>query len=612
MLILSKYDIFHRLDEHPEIREILFQRSGESNRTIMTLDRVFKTLKWQEQKREIMAIHSPRMLLTPAPEKKTVSKKVMMDTTPSQGESGIFSFLGGKDSAAAIELEYQAGLLAIDNRPIQHFDWEKRSPLLDANSLLLVSKNEQQLSVPSRVDTLAKFTRQYKPEQVITDAEKRHALLVQVSKASDTERVFKLEEGNPVVYLRTLSAAINPTDKPISSIVVKNNFVFSPRLSLEARTSHLHHMLGSGQNINTSTRRCSVFHPASTSLHLLLNVAHLGWKPVSARPAFRILGCFDEKRDLCSQMDVLQTEENADMHYLQVPLRKHMLLASSLKRGLCPSYGVEQLVKKLPMFYAQEDSSKKRRVPDYSSMVSIPVVLKKEEAENNVTKGTKLNALGTIRPKDQQSNCQYACVLMYAASKVPRRSSFTTHRKSISSNAHEPVLAIQGCFSTQSEAENVAQKLFQWAKEDLCIALENNSKIIVCVVPCYQWIYFDEYEYWRTKGTLPMKYKIPTKPKTRPPPKKSLMTKRRAVSTLTVGISQSKLDLQKAQRLHMAVCAKLGSKNQVAETGYSNKNVFSLEQKLKCWESDYSTIPPHRSSSTSTPVINGKTNKTKK
>ncbi|RHY29014.1 hypothetical protein DYB32_005525 [Aphanomyces invadans] len=180
VLVLSKYDVFNRLSR--TARETLRGHTHRHKQPVVVFDQLYKTLKWDEYKAQVIVVHA----------------------------------LGWRFHYSVDKLTHvQRG-------------GGKHTPLIEGNELLLLSPIKHSTATPSK--TLANYTVHYNPDVTTQD---RKALLRAVVDAHAREAMKTLDEGNPMVYLDYLApAALTSTSTAYESIMhptdgVSENFIFS-------------------------------------------------------------------------------------------------------------------------------------------------------------------------------------------------------------------------------------------------------------------------------------------------------------------------------------------------------------------------------------------------
>lgn len=142
----------------------------------------------------------------------------------------------------------------------------------------------------------------------------------------------------------------------------------------------------------------------------------------------------------------------------------------------------------------------------------------------------------------------------------------------------EPIIRTFGCFASETAATDAANKAASTILLEFGLTLHDHIGMFMCVVPLYEWIYFDDVVEWQVTSKSERFQNSPNMSTT-------CNSRSRTSSRILAKQSYWRDKHEKAQRLHQSVLVRLSTKsNDRVETqeniGYTVPSQFSLDQKL--------------------------------
>ncbi|ETV77639.1 hypothetical protein H257_08540 [Aphanomyces astaci] len=589
VLALSKYDVFNRLSR--TARETLRGHTHRHKHPVVVFDQLYKTLKWNQFKAKVVhdEVHTDRL------------NKIL----PTSGRY----VKPTKAAPATTSSLYQRGHM-------QH------APLIEGNELLLLSP----VKPTPPVKTLASYTLNYNPEITTQD---RPALLRHVLENHSKAARNTLDEGNPMVYLEYLAPLaltstssqkdhfediIHPTDS------VAENFIFSipssPRRHKKSRGDLL--TKGSSSKAATSSTSAVVVASAPPRLHshhgfVIVNIASQELHPVSPQPAFRLVGHFATSADARDRAAQIEAHENshsyrsfkADPHpveFFVIETDKHALVPPSMDRLMSPQYCNQRLheylhdhgnLNKLHASFCQLTQSPTGGHQDMGGTMSshaiarimhdlcghleclhlVPATTTSPPTTCNPNDSFKKKTpTTTLQLQDiehnhmplelKQSSCNFACISTL-----------------IVGDGTEPSLCVYGCFPTEADATAFAEHGFP---------NELSDQALLCVVPMYEWIYFEDATDWCVQMRKSQdRHNLAVHKKEL----HAIQQQPAAVAPVLAPHEAPKwmVEQQQGQRLHQLVCSHMGMKvaekdsdmKAIDDEAYTLKSSTTLEQKME-------------------------------
>ncbi|ETV97210.1 hypothetical protein H310_09998 [Aphanomyces invadans] len=591
VLVLSKYDVFNRLSR--TARETLRGHTHRHKQPVVVFDQLYKTLKWDEYKAQVVRreVNVNRL------------KKVLPHTARFGATSTSVSQRGGG----------------------------KHTPLIEGNELLLLSPIKHSTATPSK--TLANYTVHYNPDVTTQD---RKALLRAVVDAHAREAMKTLDEGNPMVYLDYLApAALTSTSTAFESIMhptdgVSENFIFSIPPSRKPNGGGS--MAKAGGVASPDKTRASPKHLSSTTppsnptppggLHsrlrhvspgfIVVNVAGRELYPVSPQPAFRIVGQFAAFDDAVARAQHVEAHENTHAYrsyaaqpdhpveYFVVETARHVLVPPTMARLSSREYCSTRLheylhdhgnLNKLKVSFRQLQQGTSTILADESATLprheidgimnemcghleclALAAPLQAPPAPNESAKCVKKQTLqlqdiehSHMPAELKQAKCNFACVSTLLVG-----------------DASEPSLCVYGCYPTEAEATDFAENGYP---------NELSDQALLCVVPMYEWIYFEDASDWCLQMRKSQdRHNLAVHKKEL----HAIQQQPMVANAVSVAVAVPReapgwmVEQQQGQRLHQLICSHMGVKSTdrdqdvkgLEDEAYTVKSSVTLEQKM--------------------------------
>ena len=609
MLVLTKYDVFHRLSKVS--RAVLNENASAKTTGIVNLDQIYKTRKWQDYKKNLVKsqLNLKRVerfcVPTTVPTRAVVEKpkKVVKVQEENVDIRVILERFSGLSKEKEQLDEFENKLKQIEQTDIGSAISQKHSELLDPNSFLLIPKYDNtkvKKSTPNeraseKIDSLSKYTLHCNPEGLTVHAKARNAALSQALGCEATDKRRVLDEGNPVAYLNHIpSTRKGATDgssksrRPTSWMI--ENFVYSPRRPTEQMNRNLRsnpsRRQKSSKNLSIRSRGSTLLSEfeRSDSFCAILNVANRDLRPLSQKPGFRIVGLFDAPiyaNEFSEQ--ILQDTDPSDMiDHLLVPVQKHVFLPADLKSHFNPPSGQQRTV-------LDHISSYYPPAPQGPGLVhTAEVTLLNAEASKTFHTQSETLPLSEIQhdviPVEYRNpDHAFGCITV-----IPEPTGSARNGIGI---AIEPIICIHGCFKTESDAMDCGIKVIERVLKIHQVNLDDHKHIYVCVVPMCEWVFIEDAIDWRISSNMHASLQSVRRQSqivTAVSSSKQRAHQRRRSSLRGMPTNATVSPWERGRRLNVAICHKLGVKSGEDQSGndqgYTIKSAITLDHKLKSLE----------------------------
>ncbi|RLO09454.1 hypothetical protein DYB28_004860, partial [Aphanomyces astaci] len=303
--------------------------------------------------------------------------------------------------------------------------------------------------------------------------------------------------------------------------------------------------------------------------------------PVSPQPAFRLVGHFATSADARDRAAQIEAHENlhsyrsfkADPHpveFFVIETNKHALVPPSMDRLMSPQYCNQRLheylhdhgnLKKLHASFCQLTQSPTGGHQDIGGTMSSHAIARimHDLCGHLECLHLKKTPTTTLQLQDiehnhmplelKQPSCNFACISTL-----------------IVGDGTEPSLCVYGCFPTEADATAFAEHGFP---------NELSDQALLCVVPMYEWIYFEDATDWCLQMRKSQdRHNLAVH-------KKEL----HAIQQQPAAVAPVLAPHEQGQRLHQLVCSHMGMK--AAEKDSDMKAIddeaytTTLEQKME-------------------------------
>ncbi|KAH9089591.1 hypothetical protein Ae201684P_007759 [Aphanomyces euteiches] len=543
VLILTKYDVFNRLSRMA--RETMRTHTHQNKQPIVVFDQLYKTLKWEEYKRKV------------------VQKEANLDRLQRRlGQKHIPSLKAKTPSTNKADLP--------------------PTELVEGNELLLLSPLKAQ-ATPPPTNTLAGYTLHYNPD---ISTPKRIGLLEQAVENDANTAIDVLNEGNPIVYLNYLAARNMPPADSMSE-----NFVFSlPSVSKNRQTSPK--KKGALEPSTSSPSKRESLPQLLQGGFVVINLSNKELNPRSKQPAFRVIGLYATHDQAVVAANHVEAFENAyayrslpfkhehPVEFFIVETGRHVIVPTNTDHMLSTTYCDEKMQEYLHD-HGSLDKLATKRSPERGPASALSA---------DAVASIMTDICGYIEPLDlshspPNTTMQKEKLLNlqdiehnHMAVELKQPYNFACVSTLVVGDGSEPTLCVFRCFPTEAEANDYAETGFP---------KELSAQALLCVVPMYEWIYFEDATDW----CLQMR-KSQDRHNLALHKKELHAIQKTAASPLAVAAAkfneapQWLIELEQGQRLHHLICSHMGVKEKESEKalddeGYSQKSSVGLEQKLE-------------------------------
>ncbi|KAF0701253.1 Aste57867_8247 [Aphanomyces stellatus] len=625
-LILTKYDVFNRLSR--SARETLRMHTRRHQQPVVVFDQLYKTMKWEEYKRKLIG--------------REINLDRLNKVLP-HGARLVQPAAVAKPDALVLEVRPKIDIWT-RGADLSLQRGAKHASLIEGNDLLLLSPIKSHATRPAAM-TLADYTLNYNPD--IT-TQKRDELLEHVMSNHGATALKTLDEGNPLVYLDYLAPTnTNATSASMLSTfddfmhpadAISENFIFSlpsprksptklptkpkiaPKLKATVRRGSSRRVSGGFTTLPSASRAKTSNQDIPRIEHgfAVVNLASQELAPISPHPAFRVVGQFPTRDEAAAAARHIETYENNHAYrsyafkpdhpveFYVVETARHVLVPPSTA-CLHSEYYCNQ---KLHEYLHDHGNLAKLNVQPPHSGALFPclrstcmVGLAKGVAPKPSTPNTHVDLIATI----MHDICGHAESMHFChESTTPVDLNHTQHPKKnalhlqdiehnhmsvdvkqtnnfavvstlLIGDGSEPSFCVFGCFHTEIDATEYAEKAFP---------KELSDQALLCVVPMYEWIYFEDASDWclqmrksQDRHHLAMH-------------KKEL----HAITQQQPAATQAKpqeiplwlQEQQQGQRLNQLICTHMGVKaaadkesEKELDEAYTQRAAHSLEQKLE-------------------------------
>ncbi|OQR93302.1 hypothetical protein ACHHYP_02680 [Achlya hypogyna] len=574
-LVLTKYDVFNRLSRGA--RETLWGHTHAHKRPMVVMDQLYKSIKWKTYKEELMS---------ETLDNKRLARRLQHRPSP----------------------------------PLDPLTPPTQMTLLESNDLLLVANT---VSAPSSAMTLPKYTMEYNPDISTQDRKHVMELALATEAAVDAARAA---EGNPAEYLRYLRASgsfgsgRSPSSRlgedKIKSIISEKgyfseHFIFSvpPKPPVPrpppSTTKKPTHLPGRVSRSTVAPDRAPVL-VEFVPRFVVINLANQQLSPVAAHPAFRLAGMFATKEDAEQAAREMEEYESrhvfkgakADVGYYTLVTGKYVVVPAT-PECLLSSYYCDQALHSIVDHHTDWNYWRATRAkhttppsarPATSDLVQgiihdvcthiteVPLARRPSSPTRPVSTPVPARSVHLHDivdhhiPVEMRHGGSYACVSILVLPK----------------SATEPVLAVHGCFNSETEA-------MAFAEHGKVQQLVDSA--MLCVIPMFEWVYFDDAAEWcvslrktrdrhlafdalKKQVASHHAHGVHAAPET--PREVGAVSGRKY---RTAQIPNWVREKEQAQKIHQLVCVHLGFRLPEAEKpaedeGYTPKVVSVLDEKL--------------------------------
>ncbi|RHZ07294.1 hypothetical protein DYB37_008832, partial [Aphanomyces astaci] len=375
-----------------------------------------------------------------------------------------------------------------------------------------------------------------------------------------------LIEGNELLLLSPMKPT--PPVKTLASYTLNYN----PDITTQDRPALLRHVLENHSNVARSTL---------DEGNPMVYLEYLELHPVSPQPAFRLVGHFATSADARDRAAQIEAHENlhsyrsfkADPHpveFFVIETNKHALVPPSMDRLMSPQYCNQRLheylhdhgnLKKLHASFCQLTQSPTGGHQDIGGTMSSHAIARimHDLCGHLECLHLKKTPTTTLQLQDiehnhmplelKQPSCNFACISTL-----------------IVGDGTEPSLCVYGCFPTEADATAFAEHGFP---------NELSDQALLCVVPMYEWIYFEDATDWCLQMRKSQdRHNLAVH-------KKEL----HAIQQQPAAVAPVLAPHEQGQRLHQLVCSHMGMK--AAEKDSDMKAIddeaytTTLEQKME-------------------------------